>query len=191
MQARLFSLDTALITQRTVVRRFRENEGKQFYKLVSENRDYLADHFPGLFDLVSDLESTEALVRTQLAEWLLQEGYAFGIWRSAEPELIGYIRIFNLDWHTPKAEVSYFLDRRFTRRGIMTEVLARVIGFAFRDLEMAKIYLHTLQDNYPSQRVARRIGFRREGDLRDSFRSSTGTLQDLLRFGLTRSEYGE
>ncbi|MEL6140710.1 MAG: GNAT family protein, partial [Bacteroidota bacterium] len=95
------------------------------------------------------------------------------------------------DWDTPKAEISYFIDRDYTQQGLMTEVLARSVRFAFLQLGLEKIYLHTLIDNYASQRLARRIGFQREGTLRNEFRRPGGQLVDLMRLGFARETYGE
>ncbi len=190
MRAKLFHIDTVLLTNRCVTRRFREGDGVHFYELVQRNSQYLSDHFPRLLSEVDSPEGAESFARRRLAGWLLQEDYAFGVW-STEAQLWGFVYLFNIDWLTPKGEISYFIDRDHTGQGIMTEVVARIIRFAFVELQLEKLILHTLIDNYPSQRLARRVGFRREGDLRGEFRKPTGPLLDLMRFGLTREEYGE
>ncbi|PHI20372.1 GNAT family N-acetyltransferase [Lewinellaceae bacterium SD302] len=191
MQSRLFNIDTALLTSRCVVRRFREGEGEAAYHLLSENRSHLEDHFSGLIESVGNPEEAEVFLRRRIAGWLLQEEYAFGIWLTESSELIGYVHLFEIDWHTPKAEINYFIDREQTQQGLMTEVLARVVRFAFKQLELEKISLQVLSDNYPSQRLARRIGFQREGMLRNEFKRSGGQLVDLMRFGFARDTYGE
>lgn len=191
MRPHLYGIDTALLTNHSVVRRFREGDGEKFYELLQANSSYIEDHFPQLLNEVRDRESAEAYARRKLAAWLQQEEFAFVIQETGSGDLIGYIRLFNLDWLLPRAELSYFLHRDFTGRGWMTEALARLLQFAFRQLQLEKIYLHTLIDNYNSQRLARRIGFRREGDLRNEFRNRGGTLSDVMRFGLTREEYGD
>ena len=73
----------------------------------------------------------------------------------------------------------------------MTEVLARAQRFAFRQLELEKLYYKVLSDNYGAQRLARKVGFSREGDLRNEFRKGSGALVDVMRFGLSRETYGE
>jgi RimJ/RimL family protein N-acetyltransferase len=190
MRANLFEIETALLTSRCVLRRFREGEGKPLYELVQNNQDYLNDHFPALVSQTDSAEGAESFVRRRLAAWLLQEDYSFGVWDAKSAQLIGFIRLFDIDWAVPKGELAYFLDRDSTGQGIMTEALGRVVAFCFRQLEMEKLYLHMLTDNYASQRLARKLGFGREGDLRNEFRRTGGTLVDLMRFGLTREEYG-
>ena len=192
MRSSLFNIDTALLTNRCVVRRFRENDGPAFYELVDSNRDILLDHFPVLVAEVTETpDAAEVFVRERIANWLLQYDFAFGIWSNKSTELIGYFHFFELDWSVPSAEISFFLDKSQEEKGLMTEVLARTIRFGFKQLELEKIYLKTLADNYGSQRVARKVGFSREGDLRNEFRKPGGMLVDLVRFGLSRETYGE
>lgn len=192
MRASLFNIDTALLTNRCVVRRFRENDGAAFYQLVDDNRDYLLNHFPILVaEAGQDADASETFLRERIAYWLLQQDYAFGVWSNKTTRLIGYVHLFDVDWSVPSAEVSFFLDRGFEKQGMMTEALARTVRFGFLQLDLEKIYLKTLADNYGSQRVARKVGFSREGDLRNEFRRPGGMLVDLIRFGLTRETYGE
>ena len=192
MRTKLFTLDTALLTTRCVVRRFREGDGKAFYRLIDDNRDHLLDHFPFLVaEAGQNRAKAEGFVRRALAAWLLQQRYAFAIWDNETTDLIGFIQLADVEWDIPKAEVHYFLDREQVEKGIMTEVLARVVRFAFKQLELEKLYVLTLSDNYGSHRLVRRIGFSREGDLRNEFRKPGGGLVDVIRFGLSRETYAE
>ena len=192
MRHQLFNVDTALLTPRCVVRRFREHDGKAFYKLLDNNRDYLLDHFPYLIaEAGKSRKGAETFVRECIAEWLLQQRYAMGVWSNETTELIGFVQVFNIDWAVPTGELGFFIDRDSIRQGIMTEVLARVVRFAFLQLELEKLIVKTLVDNYASQRLVRRVGFSREGDLRGEYRLPSGTLVDLMRFGFVRETYGE
>ena len=190
MRPELFQIDTAILTTRTVIRRCREGDGAAFYQLIQENTSYLEDHFPVLIEAVKDEASGEEFVRRRLAMWLLQEEYTFCIWRNTEADMIGFVNFRHLDWQTPRAEISYFLHQNHAGKGIMTEVLARMVQFGFKQLQLNKLSLKTLIDNYSSQRLARKVGFRREGDLRHEYRKDSGVLSDVMLFGLTREEYG-
>ncbi len=192
MRHQLFNVDTALLTTRCVVRRFREHDGKALYQLLDNNRDYLLDHFPYLMaEAGKSRKGAEVFVRECIAEWLLQQRYAMGVWSNETTELIGFVQVFSIDWAVPSGELGFFIDREFIRQGIMTEVLARVVRFAFLQLELEKLVVKTLVDNYASQRLVRRVGFSREGDLRGEYRLPSGTLVDLMRFGFVRETYGE
>ncbi|MCB9039740.1 MAG: GNAT family N-acetyltransferase [Lewinellaceae bacterium] len=189
MQARLFNIDTALVAARTVARRFRENEGEALYDLIQDNYSRLEDHFPKTMEVIRDKESAEFFAREMLAGWLLQKEYAFGVWENKSASLIGMIRLLRIDWRVPKAELSYFIDKSFSGKGLMGESLKVVLRFAFHQLQLEKIAIRTAMDNVPSQRLARKLGFRREGDLRADFKKPSGEAIDIMLFGLTRSEF--
>jgi len=190
MRPEIFKIDTAILTSRTLIRRVREGDGPDFFKLIQANSSYIEDHFPGLVDQIKDEDSAEGFVRQRLAQWLLQKEFTFSIWRNEDADLIGFVNFREVDWEVPRAEISYFLHQDHAGKGIMTEVLARMVQFAFRQLELNKLALKTLVDNYSSQRLARKVGFRREGDLRNEIRRESGALFDVMLFGLTREEYG-
>ena len=189
MKARLFTIDTVLITERTVLRRFRENDGKVFFKLIQDNQRRIEDHLPQLIKAVTSANRGEKFVRQKLAAWLLQEEYAFGLWDKDSAQLIGMIQIFDIRWDIPIASVEYFIDIEFGGKGIMTEALAATLQFAFKDLKIEKLSHQTAMDNYASQRLARKCGFRREGDIRSSFKKPSGEIIDIMLLGLTNAEY--
>ncbi len=189
MRPELFELDTALLTARTVVRRFRENEGALFYDLFQANRTLLIDNFPKTDRALASKEKAEQYVRQSICDWLFHRDFVFGIWDNESAQLVGFIRIFQIDWDVPKAELAYFLDKDSSGKGIMTEALYAVVQMAFEKMGIVKLYIRTATDNYGSQRVARKLGFRREGDFREDFRTPTGDLVDTMVFGLMAQEF--
>lgn len=188
MLSKVLDIETALITPRTVVRRFRENDGQAFFPLFQENMSMLQDRFPKIVDLLPDKEQIELFVRRQLALWLLYQEFTFGIWSKDTALPIGYLRLANLDWTVPRGELFLFLDRNCLQKGIMTEVLLQIINFSFDQLKFEKLSMRIESDNYPAQRLARKCGFQREGDLRSEFRKISGETVDLMVFGLTKSK---
>ena len=148
MKVSLLELETVLITKRTVVRRFREHEGKVFFRLLGENSPVL----------------------------------------DVQP-LIGYIAFSSIDWSLPKAAVTGFIDKNRQGNGYMSEVLLSLFPFAFRYAGLEKLTLLVSTENTAAQRLARKCGFQREGDLREEMRRKSGEPLDLLLFGLTKSAY--
>lgn len=189
MRSELFELDTALLTARTVVRRFRENEGLLFYDLFQENRNLLIDNFPKTDRALASQEKAEEYVRQSICDWLFHRDFMFGIWDNESAKLIGFIRLFHIDWDVPKGELAYFLDKDYSGKGLMTETLHAVVELAIKKMGFYKLYVRTATDNYGSQRVARKLGFRREGDYRGDFRNPSGDLLDTMVFGLTAQDF--
>ncbi len=189
LQPELFELETALITPRTVVRRFREGEGKPFFDLLYQNTTWLSGHFPYLVEQVRTWEDGERYVRQELIEWIRQTRYAFGVWDKDSATMIGKIWLYELNWHTPKCRMSFFLSKSWAGKGIMTEVFGAVLPFAFQSIQIHRVSMKMAMDNYPAQRLVRKWGFQREGDLREDFRRPSGEWMDRMQFGLTRTLY--
>ncbi len=189
MLARLFNVDTALLTPRTVVRRFREGEGDILHNLLEDNRLRISGVLPQTIEIVPDKESAEMYVREKIAAWLRQKEFCFGVWENKNALLIGFVRLYHIDWSVPSADITFFIDRNFEGKGIMTEVVQTIMRFAFSQLEIEKLRLRTATDNYATQRLARKCAFRREGDLRSEIRRPSGELVDVMLFGYTKAEY--
>jgi RimJ/RimL family protein N-acetyltransferase len=189
MQAQLYNIDTALLSPRTVIRRFREGEGSALFHLIENNNYRINNLLPGTLDVVNNREAAEGYVREKIAAWLQQREFCFGVWDNKQAQLIGFIKIYHLDWRVPAADITFFIDREFEGKGIMTEVVQAVMRFAFSQLQIEKLRLRTSTENYPTQRLARKCAFRREGDLRSEIRRPSGELMDVMLFGYTKSEY--
>jgi RimJ/RimL family protein N-acetyltransferase len=54
---------------------------------------------------------------------------------------------------------------------------------------MNKVYICTSKINLASQRIATKLGFQKEGILREEFKNGKAILEDIVYFGLLKSEY--
>jgi RimJ/RimL family protein N-acetyltransferase len=107
----------------------------------------------------------------------------FAIVRSTEQTLAGSIALMRIDWDQRRGEVGYWLAREARGRGHATRAVALICAWAFSALGLERVDLHAAVGNVPSQRVAERAGFTREGVLRAYMRGKEGQ-QDMVAFGL-------
>ncbi len=84
--------------------------------------------------------------------------------------------------------VGYWCVPGARRRGITTRATRRVCRYALDDLHLERLILTTDVDNVASQRVAEKVGFRREGVLRSHVRHPEGGRRDSLLFSLLPGE---
>ncbi|MBC8355230.1 MAG: GNAT family acetyltransferase [Planctomycetes bacterium] len=105
--------------------------------------------------------------------------------RTNSGELIGATGLVGIG-RREKAEIGYWLAKPYWGRGIVTEVVGRLCGFAFEEYELRRIYARALTSNPASARVLKKAGFELEGTLRSHvFRD--GKSYDVSFFGLMRS----
>jgi RimJ/RimL family protein N-acetyltransferase len=112
-------------------------------------------------------------------------------WAIAEKksnELIGTITLFNLNLDNRRAEIGYGLDRAFWRQGYMHEALKALVSHAFNDLSLHRLEADVDPRNAGSIRTLEKLGFQREGYLRERWHVD-GEIQDALFYGLLRPEW--
>jgi RimJ/RimL family protein N-acetyltransferase len=83
------------------------------------------------------------------------------------------------------AELGYGLRASWRGRGLATRAVRLVADWAFTEARLGRLELGAAVGNLPSQLVAERAGFRREGVARLRLTTSAGGRTDEVRFGLT------
>jgi ribosomal-protein-serine acetyltransferase len=102
-------------------------------------------------------------------------------------EIIGSVGLDHFDVATISSSLGYWLRTDHSGRGLMTEAVGSVVGFAFSRLTLHRIWLHAGVKNLGSIRVAEKTGFLREGRLRESGRGAHGW-HDVYIYGLLESD---
>jgi RimJ/RimL family protein N-acetyltransferase len=156
--------------------------------MILSNKERLVDYFPVTAGSVRDMSSTKKFITEKIKQAERKDAFAFIIIDNLVSRPIGFIFIKNTDWHVPKAELAYFIDKDYEGKGIISKGLKLVINYSFDRLKIRKLFLRAAKDNKGSQYVAIKNGFRQEGTLRNDFRKSDGTLIDLYYYGLVKED---
>jgi [ribosomal protein S5]-alanine N-acetyltransferase len=101
---------------------------------------------------------------------------------------IGTCLLFDIEKDNAHAEFGYVLGRAYWRRGYMREALTALIGFAFQELCLRRLEAQVESQNIASTRLLLRLGFTREGVLRERWIAKTGPM-DAEVYGLLRHEW--
>jgi ribosomal-protein-serine acetyltransferase len=101
---------------------------------------------------------------------------------------IGSIGLPNFDGLVRQAEIGYWIASDRAGQGFMTEAASAVIDFGFEKLGLHRIELRAATENLASIRVAEKLGFRREGTLRESGMGAAGDRHDHHLFGLLETD---
>jgi len=185
----LLDIPTRLDTERVTIRKYTEGDGRELYLLLerNNNREFLRENVEEVSSLKTEREA-EIRVRKHSAEWFARDRFVMGIWLKSENKCVGEIWIEPKTWEVPSFEIGWFLDQGYQRRGIATEAARRSLGFLFNDLDAHKVIVITRDTNPRSQKLAERLGFRREGHLREC-RIESGKRYGLLYYGMLRTEF--
>jgi [ribosomal protein S5]-alanine N-acetyltransferase len=179
---------------------------KPFPTLETERlvlREIVADDAPALFAIHSDVEAmrwfgtdplrepseAEVLI-ARFAEWRRQPnpGTRWGLQRKAGGGLIGTCGLFkwNRGWHS--CTLGYELAASAWGEGLMGEALVRVLAWGFEQMQLHRVEAMIHPRNEASIKLARKLGFVHEGCAREAG-YWLGAHQDLLHFGLLRTEF--
>ncbi len=142
---------------------------------------------------MTDPAAAASLVEQIHGNLAQQTRYQWGIERLADGQIVGSCSVGQLDAQNRRAEVGYIMGRAYWGHGLMHEALQRMLGCAFAPLEAGGLNLHRLEAdidprNHASRRSLERLGFQREGYLRERWHVA-GEICDTELYGLLRSEW--
>ncbi len=142
------------------------------------------------FEAPGDLEAATAELRAYCVENFDRgTGIRWGISRKPDPALIGTCGFHQWvkegGW---RARIGYDLAAADRRKGIMTEALAAMIGYGFGTMRLHRVEALVDPRNAGSIRTLEKLGFRREGVLREDtcFR---GRFVDEAMYSLLEQEW--
>ena len=162
---------------------------KEFFELIESNKSHIEKTFPVTLSNCIDLEKTDSFLEKSKRKESESEGFHFYIRNTETQKLIGYVCIKNINKTIMKCELAYFIDKNFEGKGIISQAVADTVAFCFDALQMNKVYICTSKINLASQRIATKLGFQKEGILREEFKNGKAILEDIVYFGLLKSEY--
>jgi RimJ/RimL family protein N-acetyltransferase len=114
-------------------------------------------------------------------------------WSITHPEddrMVGHLSLFNFSEQSGRADIGYGLVREHWGRGLMHEALTAVVDFAFGPLGLRRLEADIDPRNQASLRVLERLGFTREGLLRERWQVGD-EISDTAFLGLLAREWRE
>ena len=189
MNPLLLDIPTEFSSGRLLFRPYRPTEGSMYFEMLRANWDHLYEFMPQNLMDVESAQDTEEVFRWHQTEWNSRHLFIFGVWEKETRTYVGESYLANADWHVPRIEVGYFIVKGKTRKGFATEAARATVRFAFDHLGVVRVELQCTADNVGSIRVAEKCGFVYEGRFREWHRKKTGSLVDVLWYGMLLSDW--
>ena len=136
----------------------------------------------------ASLDQADALVQRDIKAMAAGERIRLGIERTADGSLIGICTLFDLDAQSRKAEIGYGLQTPAWGQGYMHEALCALLDYGFAELGLNRVQAEIDPANTGSARSLQRLGFVREGLLRESC-IVNGVVSDSALHGLLRRDW--
>ena len=106
-----------------------------------------------------------------------------------EPDPVGLVSLTGIDAVHRRAEIHLLIGRRDLHgRGVGTEATRQMLGHAFGDLNLHRVFLSVLAHNTAAIRVYEKSGFVREGVARESA-YKRGKYEDMIQMGILARDF--
>jgi ribosomal-protein-alanine N-acetyltransferase len=114
--------------------------------------------------------------------------FKWGLALRESNKVIGTTTLFNLNLDNGRAELGYAMGSAHWGQGYMNEALRALVSHAFDVMNLRRLEADVDPRNAASIRTLERLGFQREGFLRERWHVE-GEIQDALFYGLLRREW--
>jgi len=158
---------TRLLTDRYVLHRFTRRDAAPMFQAIEASLPELIRWLPWAHNGYTQ-DDAASFIRESTAAWKDGRAFDFAIGDPREPGVhLGNVSIWHVSRLARTGEIGYWVRSDRTSQGIATEVTARMIDLGFLQLGLHKVTLRIAVGNDPSERVAHKLGFSKEGVLRE------------------------
>lgn len=172
-----------LETKRLILRQIKKEDARNIFFYLSDPE--VMKHYGLLpFERVEDAQNE--------IEWYQsiqdnQTGRRWGITLKNEDTVIGSCGYFNHKLQHRRAEIGYELSREYWGKGIASEAVQAVLNYGFEQMKLHRVEALIEPPNKASLKLVERLGFKREGLLRD-YEWAGDSFDDLYMYALLETD---
>lgn len=105
-----------------------------------------------------------------------------------EEKYVGLIELVELDYIHRKAELQIIISPNYQGNGFSKQAIYKALQYAFQILNLHKVYLIVSNFNEKAIHIYEKMGFTKEGVLREEFYVN-GAYQDATRMSIFKREF--
>lgn len=173
-----------LSSPRLRLREVRSEDAPALFAIHSDPQVMRYWSYPAWMEL-AQAEAKVADIQRQRRE---QDILIWAIAEAGSDRLIGSSAVFALNPDQGRAEIGYSLHRDWHGRGLASEALRLILGYLFDGLQLRRVEADTDPRNTASCHLLEKLGFVREGLLRERW-FVNGELCDTAFYGLLRRDF--
>ena len=125
-------------------------------------------------------------IKEKLIDFAHGKGFYAGIW--FKETMIGFIALHDISKNSKSASISYAMGAAFRGKGIMTKACSAIIDYGFNVMDLNRISIGADIQNIPSRKIPEKLGFIKEGILRDLYKSKDG-FRDAVQYSMLKREW--
>src|SRR5208282_2277651 len=147
------------------LRLLERHHADELFALIGHNRAYLRRWLPEC-DVQESLDDCKAVIKSSLESLAANTGFTLGIWHQGH--LAGVVGAGHIDWENQSTMIGYWLGESYQGKGLVTGACGAVVDYLFTELKLHRIEIRCATNNPKSCAVPKRLGFSKEGVLRQA-----------------------
>lgn len=175
----LIDIPMPIKTERLILRPPTKDDSKELNSAILESFELLnkwmvwANHRP-------TLEESKIEICKMIARWTLREDLPVFIFDKGSKIFLGATGLTRINWELPSFEIGYWIRSDYAGKGIITEVTLALTSYAFKQLKAVRVEIKCDENNIASRRVAEKLGFNKEGILKNHMLTPDGSLSNTV-----------
>ncbi len=184
MNVPIFETMPTVAAERVALRPLTSNDADDLFAVFSDAEVMRYWSSPPWSDRSDAVELIERVMRGAADNAF----YQWGIALNDGNHVIGTCTLFQIDRRNRRAEIGFILRRDLWGKGLMSEAIGALLGFAFDTMNLHRIEADVDPRNESCLKLLESAGFVREGLLRQRWLVN-GEVNDSVMLGLLASEY--
>lgn len=172
-----------ITTQRLILRKLRAEDAADLFRYAS--CDKVADYMN--FDRMTSIDEAHDFIDKILKKYETNDVLEWAVEYKPDKRMIGAVYFCKVDEINKIGEIGFIISQEYTGRGLATEALGSIIGFAFEKMGLNRVEGMHFSGNNASGRVMEKAGMQFEGLLKQRF-FAKGRFYDALLYAICKSD---
>jgi ribosomal-protein-serine acetyltransferase len=147
------------------LRQFQMTDAEEVFATADRNRAYLREWLPWV-DRTHSAEDIRDFIAARLEQYEADQGPNAAI--VLDGAIVGAVGCHPIDWLNFNCSIGYWLDAAHQGRGVITRSVAALVEYLFEEAGLHRVTIQCGTGNHRSCAIPQRLGFRREGVLREA-----------------------
>lgn len=153
--------------------------------VINANRAYLREWLIGLDGLKNDADFHQFVTRASEKN---NSGEECSCVILENGKIIGRIGLYGVDRENRIASIGYWVTEETQGRGIITRACEAILNHGFETLQLNRIEIRCAAENARSSAIPKRLGFQREGIIRQG-ELLNGVFIDLYLYSMLKEDW--
>lgn len=158
---------------------------QELFELVDANREHLRPWMPWV-ESTRGIEDTSTFIKATLKQLASNNGFQTAI--RAGDRIAGVVGMHGINWANRSTSIGYWLAESAQGQGIMTKACRAYVAHAFGALGLHRVEIRCAVRNARSRAIPKRLGFREEGEIRETEWVHGGFVNHVV-YGLLAPEW--